>query len=145
MQHILKKTLAMFALVMFSSITLAEDVKPSATLEIDEHELGFILTGDWGSGTLNYGGEQHKFKMGGAKIGGVGATNLKVDGDVYYLNDLQDFAGVYFKAEAGITVIEGKQGAWLKNGKGVTLHLKSGSEGVALEIGLEGLEIKLKD
>ena len=82
--------------------------------------------------------------MGGAKLDGMGVTTMKVSGKVYYLDDVQEFGGVYFKADAGITLAEGKQGSWLKNDKGVTVYLKSDTEGVALEIGIEGLEIKLE-
>ena len=139
-----KKTCVLLMLALLSGLVLAEDVKPSATLTINEKEVGFILTGDWGHGELDYGGKQYKFKMGGAKLGGMGVTTMKASGDVYYLEDVQDFGGVYFKADAGITLAEGEQGSWLKNDKGVTVHLKSGTEGVALEIGIEGLEIKLE-
>lgn len=139
-----KKICAMLLLTLLSGLALAENVKPSATLTMDEHEVGFILTGDWGRGKLDYNGKQYKFKMSGAKLGGMGVTSMKVSGEVYYLDDIQDFSGVYFKAEAGITLAAGKQGSWLKNDKGVTVYLKSDTEGVALEIGIEGLEIKLE-
>ncbi len=144
MQYPFRTLCAMFALALLSSFVTADDVKPSATLTLDEDEVGFILTGDWGHGKLDYDGKKYKFKMGGAKLGGMGITRMKVTGEVYNLKDVQDFAGVYFKAEAGITVAEGEQGSWLKNDQGVTVHLKSATEGVALEIGVEGLEIKLE-
>ena len=39
----------------------------------------------------------------------------------------------------------GKQGLWLKNDKGVTLHMKSSrAEGIALSIGVEGFKITMK-
>ena len=37
----------------------------------------------------------------------------------------------------------GVGGFWLKNSKGVTLHLKASSEGIALAIGVEGLKIAM--
>jgi hypothetical protein len=79
--------------------------------------------------------------MGGAKIGGVGITVAEVSGDVYQLEKVEDFYGTYFKAEAGITGVVGREGSWVKNGKGVSLHLKSESKGLALSIGVEGLKI----
>lgn len=119
----------------------AEDVKPSGTLKVKETEVGLIIGGDWGKGSLTFGGSEHPFKMTGAKIGGVGITQSDVSGDVYNLNDVADFYGTYFKAEAGITGVVGREGSWVKNSKGVSLHLKSDSEGLALSIGVEGLEI----
>ena len=103
--------------------------------------MGFILTGDWGHGTLSYAGKKHMFHMGGANIGGMGVSEMKVDGAVYHLNRLADFEGTYFKADAGLTLAKGKVGSWLKNDKGVVIHLRANSEGLALQIGLEGLNI----
>ena len=44
-------------------------------------------------------------------------------------------------AEAGLTLAKGKVGSWLKNDKGVVIHLGANSEGVALQIGVEGLKV----
>lgn len=128
-------------LIVFSNIVSAEDEKPSATVSINEKQVGFLLTGDWGHGTLTYQGEPHMFHMGGAKIGGIGVSSMKVDGSVYHLNKLEDFEGMYFKADAGLTLAKGKVGSWLKNDKGVVIHLGANSDGVALQIGVEGLKV----
>jgi hypothetical protein len=67
-------------------------------------------------------------------------------GDVYDLNDVADFPGVYFAAEAGATLGDaGKGDLWLKNSKGVKLKLKSSkAEGIALSIAVEGFKITMK-
>jgi len=131
------------AIVMFFSLGLqaADDVKPSATITVSETEVGFLLTGDWGHGTLDFGGEKHMFHMGGGKIGGIGVAKMKVDGTVYNLNKLEDFEGTYFKAEAGLTGGVGKGGSWLKNDKGVKIHMGDDSKGLALQIGVGGLKM----
>ena len=134
-------TLAALALLFASVLAAAEDIQPSATLTLKETEVGLILGGDWGKGTLVYKDEKHPFKMTGAKIGGMGVTVAEVSGNVYKLSKVEDFYGTYFKAEAGITGVKGREGSWVKNDKGVSLHLKSDSEGLALSIGLEGLKI----
>jgi hypothetical protein len=133
--------LSTIALLLVGSVAVAEGDKPSATLTMKETEVGLILGGDWGKGTLSFAGGEHAFKMGGAKIGGVGITVAEVSGDVYQLEKVEDFYGTYFKAEAGITGVVGREGSWVKNGKGVSLHLKSESKGLALSIGVEGLKI----
>jgi hypothetical protein len=125
----------------FSGVSMAKDDAPSGTVNISEKQVGFLLTGDWGHGTLTFDGEKHMFHMGGAKIGGIGISSMKVDGSVYHLKNLKDFEGVYFKADAGLTLAKGKVGSWLKNDKGVVIHLGANSEGIALQIGLEGLKI----
>ena len=133
--------LSALMLLVVSTSALAEDATPSGTLTMKETEVGFILGGDWGKGTLSFQGADHAFKLTGAKIGGVGITVAEVSGDVYNLNKVEDFYDTYFKAEAGITGVQGREGSWVKNSKGVSLHLTSKSEGLALSIGLEGLEV----
>jgi hypothetical protein len=126
---------------IFSLGLQAEDAKPSGTISVSETEVGFLITGDWGHGTLTYNGEKHMFHMGGGKIGGIGAAKMQVDGTVYNLTTLDDFAGTYFKAEAGITGGVGKGGSWLKNSKGVKIHMSDDSKGLALQIGVGGLKL----
>jgi hypothetical protein len=133
--------LSTIALLLVGSVAVAESVKPSATLTMKETEVGVLIGGDWAHGTLSYNGESHMFHMTGAKVGGVGITVAEVSGDVYHLRNAEDFYGTYFKAEAGITAAVGREGSWVKNSKGVTLHLRSDSNGVALSLGVEGLKI----
>ena len=132
--------LSTLAILLIGNYAAAEDVKPSGTLTLKETEVGLLLGGDWGKGTLTFDGE-HAFKMTGAKVGGVGVTVAEVSGDVYGLSKVEDFYGTYFKAEAGITGVKGREGSWVKNSKGVSLHLVAKSEGLALSIGVEGLKI----
>jgi hypothetical protein len=44
-----------------------------------------------------------------------------------------------------VTVGKGAGGLWLKNDKGVTMHLTSRAEGLALDLGVEGLTVKFKN
>ena len=133
--------LTALTLLMVGGFAAAEDAKPSGTLTLKETEVGLLLGGDWGKGTMTFKGAEHAFKLTGAKVGGIGITVAEVSGDVYNLTKVEDFYGTYFKAEAGITGVKGRVGSWVKNDKGVSLHLTSKSEGLALSIGVEGLEI----
>ena len=125
------------------STTASHDETASGTLTIDETQVMLIVGGTFGDGTLTFKGTAHKFQVKGLKLGGIGIHKVMLTGDVYYLNDIKDFSGVYFAAEAGITVVKGIGGFWLKNSNGVTLHLTSETEGLALSIGIEGLNIKM--
>jgi hypothetical protein len=118
---------------------------PSGTIVIDETQIMWMVGGDIGGGTLEFQGESHKFKLGGLKLGGFGVHKMNLTGDVYELNKVEDFAGVYAEAEVGFTVgNEGKGDFWLKNDKGVKLHLKSpSSKGIALDLGAEGVDIRM--
>jgi hypothetical protein len=133
---------ATIALMIVSSASIAGSHEgPSATVTIKETEVGLLLGGDWGHGTITYNGVNSMFHLGGVKLGGIGVTVSEVSGDVYGLTKIEDFPGIYFKAEAGATAVEGGVGTWVKNDKGVSIHLKAKSKGLALSIGVEGLSI----
>ena len=125
------------------STTASHDENASGTITIDETQVMLIIGGSWGGGTLSFNGGTHKFKVKGLKLGGIGMHKVVLNGDVYKLNDIKDFSGTYFAAEAGITIVKGVGGFWLKNSNGVTLHLTSKTEGLALSIGIEGLNIDM--
>ena len=66
-------------------------------------------------------------------------------GDVYNLENADDFAGVYGVAEAGVTLGNASKGdTVMKNDEGVVLHLKSAAQGIALDLGVEGMKVTLK-
>lgn len=129
------------------NVSIAEDEAPSGTIEIDETQAMIIVGGSAGEGTLHFQGKSYAFTTGGVRVGGIGAHRIHMTGEVYHLNDIADFPGVYFQAEAGVTAGEkGAGAAWVKNSKGVSLHLKtSKEEGIALAVGAEGLKITMKE
>ena len=133
--------------LLLTGNALAADAKtPSGTLVIDETQVMLLLGGDMGGGTLLFGDNSYSFKTGGIKIGGLGVHKVHMVGEVYDLNDIADFPGVYFVAEAGATLGDsGTAAIWLKNSKGVTLHMKtSDAKGIALSVGVEGFKITMK-
>jgi hypothetical protein len=132
-------------LLLAGVVMAAEDQKPSGTVVIDETQIMWIVGGDIGGGTLNFEGKAYKFKTDGLKLGGFGVQKVKLTGDVYNLKNVADFAGVYGVAEAGATWAKVNKGDFvMKNDKGVVLHLKSGAEGFALDLGVEGLKITME-
>ena len=135
-------TLILMTLMLtFTTMTLAEDNEPSGAVTIKETQVGVILNGDWGHGTLTFGDEQRLFHMAGLKLGGMGITFSDVSGDVYNLSNPADFEGTYFKVEAGLTPGIGGSGTWVKNSKGVSIRLVAKSKGLALSIGVGGIRI----
>jgi hypothetical protein len=129
-----------------AGVAMAEEGVKSGTLVIKEDQVMWIVGGDIGGGKLTYEGKTYDIKMDGLKLGGFGVHKMDIDGDVYDLNNLADFDGVYTAAEVGFTVADkGKGDFWLKNDKGVKLRLKNlDSKGLALSIGVEGVDIRLK-
>jgi len=136
----------LFALILMlaAAVANATDEKPSGTLTFEEKQIMAIVGGSSGFGTLKFNGAETLFKVSGVSVGAsIGVHKLKVSGEVYDLKDVADFSGMYLEFEAGATLVEGASGMWLKNDKGVTLHLKSENEGVALELGSGGLNISV--
>lgn len=114
----------------------------SGTVEIEAKQLAFIVGGGWGSGVLNYKGQDHAFKITGLKAGGVGYVEMDIVGEVYFLNKLEDFAGKYGAGSIGATAVKGSVWATIENNTGVILRMKAKSEGLALNLGAGGISIK---
>jgi hypothetical protein len=132
-------------LLLSLQIAVAEDKTPSATIVIDETQIMWIVGGDIGGGTLHFQGKSYKFKTDGLKLGGFGVNKVKLTGDVYGLKNVADFGGIYGVAEAGATLGNASKGDFvMKNDKGVILHLKSAAQGIALDLGVEGLKITME-
>jgi hypothetical protein len=137
--------LLLIPLLLSAGIVPAENTTPSGTILIDETQVMWIVGGDIGGGTLNFQGESYKFKTDGLKLGGFGIHKVKMTGDVYNLENAEDFTGVYGAAEAGVTLGNASKGdIVMKNDKGVILHLKSAAQGIALDLGVEGMKVTME-
>lgn len=147
MKRLVKRIVWLLVLPLLLSVQFAtaEEKTPSATIVIDETQIMWIVGGDIGGGTLHFQGKSYKFKTDGLKLGGFGVNKVKLTGDVYNLKTVADFAGVYGVAEAGATLGNSSKGDFvMRNDKGVILHLKSAAQGIALDLGVEGLKITME-
>lgn len=118
---------------------------PAGTVSIDQVQVAFLLSGNFGGGTLQFKGETYPFEIGGLGVGGIGVSSVDADGTVYDLEKIEDFPGVYGQARAGIAVGTASAGElWLENGKGVVLNLKAKREGLILSLGVDGIVINMK-
>ena len=117
---------------------------PDATVDLDEVQIGYLVMGTLGGGTLHYQGKDYRFKLGGLGAGGVGADKLKASGEVFGLKNPADFAGEYLDGRIGFAAtVKGKGELWLKNSKGVHMHLKTQLEGLALTLGGDAITVKM--
>lgn len=114
---------------------------PSGTIEVTAEQLRLLLGGASGKGTLHYQGKQYPFTMKAMSAGGVGYTKITATGNVYFLNKLEDFPGTYSAATIGAAVGAGVGGSQYENNKGVFISVKSKTEGVALNLGLAGVQV----
>jgi hypothetical protein len=119
--------------------------KPSATIRIQELQVAFIGSGAIGGGTLEFEGRAYPISVKGLGVGGIGASQLSASGVVYGLQDRVDLAGVYAEIRAGWALGDQSAGTlWLKNGKGVTMRLKTQRRGLQLALGADGVIIGFK-
>ena len=118
---------------------------PSGTVEIEAKQIAFIIGGGWGSGVFHFKGQDYPFKITGLKAGGVGYVKLDAVGDVYFLDKLEDFSGTYGQSAIGATAAKGSIVATVENSKGVILRLKAKTTGLALNLGVGGISIKLEE
>ncbi len=116
----------------------------SGTIEISSTQIAFIASAQSGSGTLEFEGMEHDFKIGGLGVGGIGIHTVNAIGVVYNLEKLSDFEGTYSQGRVGATLGKGKSTIGLNNSKGVYIELKSSNKGVALAAGADGMSIKFK-
>lgn len=117
--------------------------KPVGTVKMEFGQGGFIVGATGGKGTLVYGGRKYSFRVGGLGVGTVGLAKVNATGKVYNLKRIEDFAGGYFQAKAGITVVEGPGVQWLENSNGVIMELRSTGKGLSLTVGAEGVVIEM--
>ncbi len=142
-----KSMVALFALLMavvLPCAAMAQDV-PSGTVQIDEYQLAYIFNGNVGGGKLTFQGNTYDFKVGGVGIGGIGASHITASGEVFNLQDISQFPGVYGQAGMGFSATNVGQGhIWLQNTNGVKLHLWTSQEGLGLTSGADGVLIKME-
>jgi len=93
--------------------------------------------------TLN-NGQQYKFTVQGLEVGGVGFSDIRAQGEVYNLQNLADFNGVYVAAEANASIGSGGGTRTMRNQHGVVINLSSAQQGVKLTLAGEGMRLALK-
>jgi hypothetical protein len=119
--------------------------RPDGTVEMNQVQAAFIGSGGGGSGTLNFRGRSYPFAVGGLGIGGIGASTINAQGEVYGLNKVSDFPGAYAQGRYGFVVGETSGGdLWLRNEKGVIMHLKAKRTGLMLSLGGDAVVISMQ-
>ena len=114
---------------------------PSGTVTIAEN---FIGGAGAGNGTLNVRGQSYPFRLAGTVVGPGGAARIQASGNVYGLNRVEDFAGVYSQGtgQPGLDTRSTDE-LWLQNAAGVIMHLRGTQMGVTLSLGRDELLIEM--
>jgi hypothetical protein len=118
---------------------------PDGTVEMSQVQAAYIVSGGGGSGVLRYRGQSYAFTVGGAGIGGLGASTIEAEGEVYNLHSLAEFPGAYGQARYGIAFGNRSAGdLWMQNGAGVIMHLKARRTGLMLSLGGDAVVISMR-
>ena len=125
--------------------TCAQAAQPhrvTGKIYFQQVQIAYIGSGAAGRGRLTFRGRTYPFTIAGLGVGGIGLSKLTATGNVYDLNSLPDFEGVYGQARLGWAVAnKGGGNLWLSNNKGVTLKLKTKRQGLMLAGGADGVKI----
>ena len=119
-----------------------KELVETGAVEIKAQQVRLIVGGAKGTGVLHFNGKKYKFKMSGASVGGIGVTKVDAVGTVYNLKDIKDFPGIYSGMGVGAAAIEGAGASSWEN-KGVVVKMKSKTEGLALNLGINSVKIEL--
>ena len=97
-----------------------------------------------GKGTLNFQGRSYPFKLAGGVTGGGGALSDEASGEVYNLQNVADFKGLYTQSSGGIGLnTSSTSDLWLRNRAGVVMHLRGTQSGVTLSLGREEVLVEM--
>ena len=123
----------------------ADDLKgpPDATLTFEAKQLRLIFGGARGKGVLNYKGKAYPFTMQGATIGGAGYTEVEGTGIVHRLKRVEDFPGVYSGIGLGASLAKGLGHSSYQNNNGVVVTTHANAVGVALNLGISSMNVKM--
>jgi hypothetical protein len=117
---------------------------PDGTVDMEQVQAAFIGSAGGGTGTLFYQGRAYRFTIGGLGIGGIGASTIDAEGEVYKLRSLAEFPGAYAQGRYGFAVGRTSGGdLWLQNEAGVIMHLKTKRTGLMLSLGGDAVVISM--
>jgi hypothetical protein len=127
------------------SATVSESGTPDATVSLSATSVAAGVGWVWGNGKLAFKGAGHTFKISGLSVVDAGVSSITATGQVYHLANLQDFAGNYTVAAAGIALGGGGGASYLKNEHGVVIKLVETQQGLRFNLSGEGMKVELKN
>ena len=119
--------------------------EPTATIEISNWRVGFVVGYGGGSGKLHYQGKSYPLTIKGLRVGAAaGIAKANLTGDVYNLTKPEDIEGDYSAGAAAAAVVMGGKVWSLENAKGVIIKVKGKEKGLELALDLSGMTVKLQ-
>lgn len=134
--------IALFAIVLSTPSSLAQ---APGTVNVVFAKAGLVVGAGKGRGVLTYRGRDYPFRVSGLSLGiTVGASAMRLTGDVSGLRELKDFSGVYDAVGAGGALGGGFGGVHLTNKHGVVITLRGLEAGLGFAANRSGIRISLR-
>ena len=138
---------ALIAVVVLALATgparAAEDTTGKVTIESMSIAAG--LGYSWGSGVLEYRGQQYPFTVKAFSIVDVGVSKRVARGEVYNLKSVEDFEGTFMAAVAGATLGGGAGAAAMHNQNNVDMVWTATNQGLSFSLAHSGVNVKFTD
>jgi hypothetical protein len=122
----------------------AKPLHSVATVTMELQGVGAIFGVSWGHGVLYFKGKKYPFRVEGLSVDDVGYAKVKAHGKVYNLKRPLSFSGTYGALGAGVALAGGVAGLTMQNESGVIIDLAATQEGVKLNLGPQGLSVRMK-
>ena len=144
MRRTMLRLIVIGSLVSFlGGFAVAQEKKPDAMLKLTDRDVAIGVGFSWGKGALSYKGKTYPVKVEGLSVGEVGVNQAEAVGSVFNLKQLEDFSGNYTAAGAGGTIAGGAAVTAMVNQNGVTIEMKSTTQGASLKLAAEGIKLSL--
>jgi len=116
---------------------------PDATIDISGDKTAVGIGYTQMRGTLHFKGGSYPVQVKGLSFGEVGAAKITATGQVYHLARLDDLNGNYTAVSAGVAVGGGGEGTTMENQNGVVINLRGTTQGVDVNVSIDGFSLKL--
>jgi hypothetical protein len=146
-KHRMLLSLVMAGILLFVvAAAKAEEppIYPIGEVTIEARQLAAGVGYSWGDGVMKFQGKEYPFTVQGLNVAAVGFSKINAVGDVYNLKTAADLAGKYVAVSAGLSLAKGVAGLSMRNNNGVVINLRSAQQGVQLNLGVDGFNIKMK-
>jgi hypothetical protein len=117
---------------------------PIGEVTIEAKQLAAGVGYGWGDGVMKFQGKEYPFTVRFLNVAAEGFSKINAAGDVYNLKTAADLAGKYVAVSAGLSLAKGVAGLSMRNDKGVVINLRSAQQGVQLNLGVDGFDLKMK-
>jgi hypothetical protein len=131
-------------LIPGSSLFAAKPLPAVGEIAIELKGVGALVGVSWGTGLLYFKGKKYPIRVEGLAVGDIGFAKISARGKVYNLKRYLDITGTYAAAGAGVALAGGAAGLTMKNERGVVIDLTATQAGVKLNLGPQGLTIRMR-